>query len=78
MSSTVDVQSLKINKINNQKYTGKALKPNITIKNGNKKLVLGKDYKVAYQNNKKKGSATAIIYGINGYTGAQLISFKIV
>ena len=78
MSSTIDIQGLKIGNIKNQKHTGKALKPNITIKNGNKSLILGKDYKVVYMNNKDKGTATAIIYGINDYTGARLISFKII
>ncbi|NLO10497.1 MAG: leucine-rich repeat domain-containing protein [Clostridiales bacterium] len=78
MSSTKDVEDLTVSKINQQKYSGKALKPNIKIKNGSKTLVNGKDYKVVYINNKNKGTATAIIYGINDYTGARLLSFKIV
>ncbi len=35
------------------------------------------DYKIEYQKNKNKGTATLIITGINGYTGVKKVNFKI-
>ncbi|MDO5156318.1 MAG: hypothetical protein Q4D51_10170 [Eubacteriales bacterium] len=39
-------------------YTGKAIKPGVTVSYHNKKLVKNQDYKVSYKNNKKVGTAT--------------------
>lgn len=59
-------------------YTGKAIKPTVTIKNGSKTLVLNKDYKVSYSNNTKVGTAKVTITFINNYTGSIKKTFKIV
>lgn len=64
--------------IKNQTYTGKAIKPSITIKDGNKKLVSGTDYTVTYKNNTKPGKATVTITGKGNYTGTKTITFNIV
>ena len=50
-------------------YTGKAIKPAVTVKNGKKKLTSGKNYTVAYKNNKAVGKATITITGKGTYTG---------
>ena len=60
-------------------YTGKALKPTVTVKKGSK-TVDSKYYTVTYSNNKKVGKATVKITandGNNPYTGAISASFKI-
>lgn len=50
-------------------YTGKALKPAITIKDGKRVLKAGTDYVITYKNNKKPGKATIILNGKGNYTG---------
>lgn len=63
--------------VKNQVYTGKALKPAITVKYGTKALKEGTDYTVAYDNNKAVGTATATLTGKGGYTGTKKVGFKI-
>jgi fibronectin type 3 domain-containing protein len=60
-------------------YTGKGIKPVVTVKDGKKTLEKGTHYKVLYKNNVKCGTATVKITGIekNGYKGSKTISFKI-
>ena len=58
-------------------YTGKALKPNITIDLG-KTLKKGTDFTVKYKNNKKVGKATVTIKGKGSYTGTITKTFKII
>ena len=59
-------------------YTGKAIKPSITVKDGSKTLSLGKDYKVAYSDNKNVGTASMTITGIGGYYKEIYREFEIV
>ena len=60
---------LSLNKIVDQEYTGKEIKPSVTVKDGNKTLKLGTDYKVSYSDNKNVGSATVTVTGIGNYEG---------
>jgi len=59
-------------------YTGLAIKPPLTVKNGNKNLTLNKDYKVTYKNNKNVGLATVNITLIGNYTGSVSRKFEII
>lgn len=60
------------------KYTGKAIKPEITGVNvGGTNLVLGQDYTITYSNNVNAGTATYTIKGINNYTGRITGTYKI-
>ncbi len=77
-SNAKDISSLSISKISNKTYTGKTVKPVVTIKDGEKKLVKGTDYTLSYKNNKKIGTATVTIKGKGDYTGEKTIEFKIV
>ncbi len=61
-----------------QAYTGKALKPQPTVKLGSKKLVRGTDYTLSYKNNVKAGTATVVVKGKGNYTGTVSAKFKIV
>ncbi len=77
-SESVNISALTTSKISNQSYTGKAIKPAITVKDGGKKLVNGTDYTVSYKNNTKIGTATVTITGKGDYTGTKTLTFKIV
>ncbi len=50
-------------------YTGKNIKPAVTIKHGKKKLTKDKHYTVAYKNYKNVGKGTITITGKGSYTG---------
>ena len=63
--------------VSNKTYTGKAIKPTVTVKYSGKKLKKGTDYTVSYKNNKKIGTATAIINGKGKYVGTRTVTFKI-
>lgn len=62
-------------------YTGKALKPEVTLKNGNTVLVKGTDYTLAYSNNTKISTdakpAQITIKGKGSYTGSFKVPFMI-
>lgn len=60
-------------------YSGKALKPSVTVKDSAKKtLKLGKDYTVTYKNNKTPGKATVTVTFKGNYSGTKTLSFTIV
>ena len=59
-------------------YTGKALKPAVTVKADGKTLKNGTDYSISYKNNKKPGKATVTVTGKGNYTGKKSASFIIV
>lgn len=67
-----------VKKITNQAYTGKKIKPVITVSHAGRTLTKDIDYKISYKNNKNCGTAKVIITGIGSYTGSKTVSFKIV
>lgn len=77
-STSFKISDLDINPIKNQAYSGKAIKPTVTVKDGDKKLVNGTDYTVTYKNNTNIGTATVTIIGKGDYTGTKTLTFKIV
>ena len=77
-TNTNDISALTVNKISNKAYTGKAITPSVTVKDGDKKLVNGTDYTVFYKNNTNIGTATVTITGKGDYTGTKTLTFKIV
>jgi uncharacterized protein YjdB len=60
-----------------QTYTGKAIKPSVTVKLGSKKLTKDKSYTVSYSNNKSVGKGTITIKGKGSYTGKVTKNFYI-
>ncbi len=50
-------------------YDGKKKQPGVTVRIGSKTLRKGSDYKLAYKNNKKIGTASVVISGMGEYTG---------
>ena len=71
------IESLGISEITDQTYTGKAIEPEITIRDGETILIKNKDYTVSYSNNINIGEAKIIITGIGNYTGSVTKTFNI-
>ena len=68
----------KIAKIPDKTYTGKAIKPALSVTYNGTKLKEGTDYKVTYKNNTKVGKATVTVTGIGDYIGTISKTFKII
>ena len=58
-------------------YTGSAICPELSIKDGSKTLVQGTDYTVSCSNNVNVGLATMTITGMGSYAGSTTRSFAI-
>ncbi|MDE7185359.1 MAG: hypothetical protein K2O40_13055, partial [Lachnospiraceae bacterium] len=67
-------------RIEDQQYTGKAIKPAVIVYDGEKKLTEKTDYKVSYANNKKVGEAKVTITPCGNYEKASkfVVTFNIV
>ena len=74
---TKDISKATVSSIGNQAYTGKALKPSVTVKDGSATLKEGTDYTLSYKNNTKVGTATVTVTGKGSYTGTKTATFKI-
>lgn len=59
-------------------YTGSAVKPTPTIKDGEKILTKDIDYELSYEDNINTGTATVIATGKNNYAGSVQATFTIV
>lgn len=73
-----DISAAKVKKISNKTYTGKAIKPSVTVTLNGVTLKKGTDYSVKYSNNKYTGKAAATITGKGNYTGTKKVTFQIV
>ena len=58
-------------------YTGKAIKPTVTVKDSNGKTISSSNYTVSYKNNTKVGKATVTVTFKGNYTGRKTLTFKI-
>lgn len=67
-----------VDAISSQSYTGAAISPAVTVKDGSKTLKQGTDYTVAYSGNTNVGTATVTITGIGNYDKTKTASFKII
>lgn len=59
-------------------YTGRWVKPNVTLKVGKVKLKKNRDYTLVYRNNLQIGKASVVIREMGNFTGKKTITFKIV
>ena len=71
-------ESVTVGPIGELVYTGAALEPPVTVKDGEKALAEGTDYAVTYANNTAAGTATVTITGKGNYAGERTINFTIV
>ena len=76
---TKDLQDAWIEAIADQTYTGEALTPAITVKDGETTLTLNTDYTVAYADNTAAGTATVTVTAKEGsdYSGTATKTFTI-
>ncbi len=73
----ISVESLTVEEIEPQYYTGDEITPDITIMDGDDILTEDDDYVIVYQNNVNIGTATVIITGQGDYTGTKTVTFSI-
>ena len=73
----VDISKATVTGLKTVTYNGKAFKPAVKVVVNGKTLVLNKDYKVAYSNNIKPGTAKVVITGIGSYKGTVTKTFVI-
>lgn len=76
-------QKFFVKAVGDQVYTGSAIKPSVTVYDGNQLLTEKIDYTVSYSNNKKVNGLTGkqptiTVKGKGNYTGTQKITFNIV
>ena len=50
-AKSISASSVTVSSISDKTYTGSAIKPSVTVKDGTKKLTKGTDYTVTYKNN---------------------------
>ena len=72
------ISGVTVSSIVNQIYSGSAITPTVTVKDGGITLVNGADYTVNYSNNVKVGTATVTITGKGNYSGSKSVAFAIV
>lgn len=65
-------------KVADQTFTGKAIRPKVTVKAGSTTLTAGTDYTITFKNNKSVGKATVTIIGRGKYSGTKKVIFRIV
>ena len=72
-------EPITIDTVSSQKYTGKAIEPDITVRCVDLVLTEGEDYTVSYENNVEKGDATVTVIGIGEFEGRTAqTTFKII
>ena len=86
MTKTTAASTLTVDAITDQTFTGSAIEPVVTVRDGEDVLTLGTDYSVAYTGNVNVGEATATITGLadagataaTKYLGTKSTTFNIV
>jgi hypothetical protein len=74
----ISISNATVKVITDKVYSGKAIKPVLTVKLNGKTLKVGTDYTVSYKNNKNIGKATITIAGKGMYKGTKTAHFNIV
>ncbi len=72
------ISGVKISDIKDQTFTGKAIKPKVTVTFKDQVLTEGTDYTLSYQKNKAIGTATVTVTGTGKYTGTAVTTFTII
>lgn len=67
-----------ISNIPDQKWTGSAIEPDVTVSLGGRELIAGTDYTLSYEDNVDPGSATVYANGNGNYRGTVSKFFNIV
>ncbi len=72
-----DIREAEISSVKEQVYTGKEIRPVITVFYDGQTLQKGTDYELSYADNVKPGEARITVTGIGRFTGETTVSFKI-
>ena len=75
---TKKIANVTIGDIDDRLYTGEAVTPDLTVKDGTTELVKDTDYKVTFADNTEIGKATANVIGIGDYVGKVTKTFEII
>ena len=76
-NALINISKCTFGELSSKTYSGKAMTPSITIKDGDRKLTVNTDYIAEYKNNTNAGIAKIIITGKGTYTGTVEKTFKI-
>ncbi len=76
-TSKTDISAANVTGIQSYSYTGKEIKPALTVEASGKKLAEGTDYTLSYKDNINSGNATVTITGCGDYTGEISKQFEI-
>ena len=74
---SLESEEIRVEKVQKQAYTGKAILPEIVIRDGEKRLTEKIDYTLSYSNNMKIGTAKVTITGKGNYSGKLTEEFVI-
>ncbi|MBQ6395168.1 MAG: BspA family leucine-rich repeat surface protein [Atopobiaceae bacterium] len=72
-----DIAEAEITEIKPQEFTGSSVEPKPIVRWMGKRLRLGRDYTVSYEDNTNVGTATAVITGAGAFEGSVTITFEI-
>ena len=80
MDQYMSGSSFAVSKIKSRAYTGKEIKPALTVTAYGKELVKGEDYYVTFENNIEIGKAYVTVIGVNEYAACKSVrkAFNIV
>ncbi|WP_434311342.1 YDG domain-containing protein [Hominifimenecus sp. rT4P-3] len=76
-SGPASSETISVDTIPNQYYTGSEIEPDLVVRYGNTVLTEGVDYTVVFRNNIEAGTAQAVITGIGNYAGTLESKFQI-
>ncbi|WP_418750785.1 Ig-like domain-containing protein [Frisingicoccus sp.] len=78
IGKNLHAEDISIEPVEDQKYTGDKITPEVIIKDGDKVLEFEKDYYILYDNNVDAGTARMLICGMGNYYGRTVRRFEIV
>lgn len=76
-NEAVPLESCTVSDIPDQTFTGKAITPQITVKDGDRILQEGTDFSVMFSNNTDVGEAAATLVGMGDYVGTVTKTFLV-
>ena len=80
-AKSINAQDITVSNVAATQFTGAAITPNVTIKDGTRNVNLtvgsGNDYTVSYENNVEAGTGTITITGVKNYADSRTVDFVI-
>jgi hypothetical protein len=77
-AAAVSLDAAITNAIPNQPYTGKQIKPAMTLREGGKELKVDIDFALTYGANRNIGQGAVTVVGKGDYSGSKTVNFKII